>query len=207
MTYGHKFWEYLWLKTVIDQSMTLFEGLQKVGLWTFINCHWLVNDSLESVSKRFDCGLLETVIDWSMTVWVTNIARTYGHVSLTPVNDTKFMDICHWLQSMTEIYGQTCQKVSLTAVNDKKKCHWLDVYYIWVKVMLVCQKNDAFVNGSHNWQSSLIGQITTQLLLCTAFGGTHFIFSINIRPYKVHESNNTFQPHGCLKYILKELVS
>ena len=74
--------------------------------------------------------LKETVIDWSMTVWVTNIARTYGHVSLTPVNDTKFMDICHWLQSMTEIYGQTCQKVSLTAVNDKKKCHWLDVYYI-----------------------------------------------------------------------------
>ena len=49
-----------------------------------------------------------------------------------------------------------------------------------VKVMLVCQKNDAFVNGSHNWQSSLIGQITTQLLLCTAFGGTYFIFFINI---------------------------
>ena len=90
---------------------------------------------------------LESVIDWSMTVWVTNIARTYGHVSLTPVNDTKFMDICHWLQSMTEIYGQTCQKVSLTAVNDKKKCHWLDVYYIW-KVWKVSHD----INRMHVWE-------------------------------------------------------
>ena len=97
---------------------------------TFRKCHWQVNDSFRKIPKKM---LKETVIDWSMTVWVTNIARTYGHVSLTPVNDNKFMDICHWLQSMTEIYGQTCQKVSLTAVNDKKKCHWLDVYYIWIE--------------------------------------------------------------------------
>ena len=75
-----------------------------------------------------------------MTVWVTNIARTYGHVSLTPVNDTKFMDICHWLQSMTEIYGQTCQKVSLTAVNDKKSVIDLmyTIYgYLWLSQLLV----------------------------------------------------------------------
>ena len=26
-------------ETVIDQSMTLFEGLKKVGMWTFRNCH------------------------------------------------------------------------------------------------------------------------------------------------------------------------
>ena len=114
------------MRSVIDWSMTVLMGLQKVGLWTFRNCHWPVNDSFRRLPKKM---LKEIVIDWSMTVWVTNIARTYGHVSLTPVNDTKFMDICYWLQSMTEIYGQTCQKVSLTAVNDKKKCHWLDVYY------------------------------------------------------------------------------
>ena len=93
---------------------------------------------------------LESVIDWSMTVWVTNIARTYGHVSLTPVNDTKFMDICHWLQSMTEIYGQTCQKVSLTAVNDKKKCHWLDVYYIW-EFLVVLGWSSRWAINYQNW--------------------------------------------------------
>ena len=55
--------------------------------------------------------LKETVIDWSMTVWVSNIAGTYGHVSLTPVNDTKFMDICsQWQKFMAK---------------PAKKCHWL----------------------------------------------------------------------------------
>ena len=124
-----KSWIVDFYKLSLTSQWHFWERLQKVGLWTFRNCHWQVNDSFRRIPKKM---LKETVIDWSMTVWVTNIARTYGHVSLTPVNDNKFMDICHWLQSMTEIYGQTCQKVSLTAVNDKKKCHWLDVYYIWI---------------------------------------------------------------------------
>ena len=111
----------------VNDSFGCDHGRDHGATCTFRKCHWPVNDSFSKIPKKM-CK--ETVIDWSMTVWVTNIARTYGHVSLTPVNDTKFMDICHWLQSMTEIYGQTCQKVSLTAVNDKKKCHWLDVYYV-----------------------------------------------------------------------------
>ena len=32
-------------RSVIDQSMTVFRGLQKVGSWTFRQCHWPVNDS------------------------------------------------------------------------------------------------------------------------------------------------------------------
>ena len=71
------------LKTVIDWSMTLLRRLQKLGLWTFTNCHWPVNDTFwtslwkvsltsqwqfRSVSKNLDCGLLQTVIDQSMTV-------------------------------------------------------------------------------------------------------------------------------------------
>ena len=70
-------------KSVIDWSMTVFGGLQKVGSWTFRECHWPVNDSFRTafwklsltgqwqfsgVSKKLDPGPLESVIDWSMTV-------------------------------------------------------------------------------------------------------------------------------------------
>ena len=158
---------------------------------------------------------------WMVTV--NNIQSLDITNTLPPTCKSINIELVLVLVLMFDIYvfqGERCQHIKCKALpviennlREGKQSVWTNTIKDnmlkvgRVKVMLVCQKNDAFVNGSHNWQSSLIGQITTQLLLCTAFVGTHFIFSINIWPYKIHESNNIFQCHGCLKYFLKELVS
>ena len=141
-------------KTVIDQSMTFSERLQNLGLWTFTNCHWPVNDTFgraigkvsltgqwqfRSVSKILDCGLLENVIDQSMTLFEHPCEKCHW-----PVNDSLEASPKSWIvdfyklsltsqwhflnilvksvidRSMTVSVG--LQKVGLwTFIN----CHWL----------------------------------------------------------------------------------
>ena len=94
----------------------------------FKNRHWPVNDDFPATRMAS-----EDLYKSSLTgQW----QFPYGQMSLTAVNDKKFMDICHWLQSMTkklwtfviDLQSMT-KKLSLTAGQWQKNCHWLDVVY------------------------------------------------------------------------------
>ena len=83
------------------------------------NCHWPVNDNFSQFNGLIWSGLMQRIMhSYGHT--------TYGHMSLTTVNDKKL-----WTK---------LKKVSLTLVNDKKividhgqwqkNCHLLKVIYL-----------------------------------------------------------------------------
>ena len=91
--------------------------LQKVGLWTFRNCHWPVNDSLGASPKNWIVDsyklsftsqwhflniLLKTVIDWSMT-----LLRRLQKLGLWTFTN------CHW--PVNDTFGRAIGNVSLTS--------------------------------------------------------------------------------------------
>ena len=116
----HKIKPSYWLRGQSMKNQRMYPFIFSVHQY----CHWPVNDSFKTALQNCHWLVNDTFLK------SINLA-TYGHVSLTPVNYKKFMAICHWLWSMTKKLWTKLQKLSLTAVNDKKKCHWLDVYYIW----------------------------------------------------------------------------
>ena len=91
--YG-KPWHLSWEISLTSQWHIL-EGLQKVALETFINCHWLVNDI-------FKAAVWESVIDQSMTV-----LEGLQKIALGTFKN------CHWLHN--DSFKTAFWKVSLTS--------------------------------------------------------------------------------------------
>ena len=145
---------------------------------TLRNCHWLVNDSFESliekchwlVNDRFhrDPAIMCTFGSCHWWFWNSSFKKCHWLVNdsfKSPIF-SELMAICHWLQSTTKIYGH----LSLTAVNDRnlwpnlpksvidcgqwqKKCHWLDVYYIWMwSITISCQ----VLQNQVNWSNDMV---------------------------------------------------
>ena len=81
-------------ENVIDWSMTVFWGLQKVGSWTFRECHWLVNDSFRRAFWKVSLTGQWQFLRHSHC----ELVKAENHWLIILVMDIPLMAKCHWPQ-------------------------------------------------------------------------------------------------------------